>query len=93
MAKAREACSETAQKLFGLTIQPEKELVLIVVPGSIRQAVMQAICTAVSQQTQHHAFTFSLPVSGVLGLPVKRHMPFWIWVFLQSYAYLRRVFA
>ena len=68
VAKAREACSETAQKLFGLTIQPEKELVLIVVPGSIRQAVMQAICTAVSQQTQHHAFTFSLPVSGVLGL-------------------------
>ena len=28
VARAREVCSETAQKLFGLPIQPEKELVL-----------------------------------------------------------------
>ena len=65
---AGEVCSETAQKLFGLPIQPEKELVLILVPAGIRQTVMQAICDTVAQQTPQRAFTFSLPVSGVLGL-------------------------
>ena len=68
VARAREVCSETAQKLFGLPIQPEKELVLILVPAGIRQTVMQAICDTVAQQTPQRAFTFSLPVSGVLGL-------------------------
>lgn len=93
MAKAREACSETAQKLFGLTIQPEKELVLIVVPGSIRQAVMAGhLHRRISADTAPCLHLFAACQRGA-GPAVKRHMPFWIWVFLQSYAYLRRVFA
>lgn len=68
VAKSREVCSETVQKLFGLTLQPEKELVMILVPARIRQDVMQAICGAMSCNLSHRGPVFSLPVNTVLGL-------------------------
>jgi len=67
IAKAREAGAD-ARKVFGLTIQPEKELVLILVPTQDKQAIMQSICTAFRKEIGEALPAFSLPVDGVTGI-------------------------
>ncbi|CCZ20842.1 MAG TPA: hypothetical protein DD628_04005 [Clostridiales bacterium] len=64
--RAREA--ELGKKIFGITVQPEKEIVFMLVRAEMRQDVMKAICAAVLNETGEHALTFSLPVSDVIGL-------------------------
>ena len=66
VCRARDA--ELGKKIFGITVQPEKEIIFMLVRAEIRQAVMQAICAAVFRETGEHAYTFSLPVSDVVGL-------------------------
>ena len=66
VCRAREA--ELGKKIFGITIQPEKEIVFMLVPAEIRQNVMKAICAAVLTETGEHALTFSLLVTDVIGL-------------------------
>lgn len=66
VCRAREA--ELGKKIFGITVQPEKEVVFMLVRAEIRQNVMKAICAAVLTQTGEHALTFSLPVTDVIGL-------------------------
>ena len=57
-----------AEQFFGIAIQPEKEIVLIVVQRARRQAVMQAICTAAGLFTEGRGMSFSLPVDEVAGI-------------------------
>ena len=58
--------AEEAQKFLHITIQPEKDVVLILVPAAGRQPVMKAICA--EGAGAGHALAFSLPVSDVTGL-------------------------
>lgn len=64
VVRGRSLSSEEAQKFLKITIQPEKDLVLILVPAAHRQPVMKAICA----QGTGHPLAFSLPVSEVTGL-------------------------
>ena len=57
-----------AEQFFGISIQPEKELVLILVNHEERQAVMQAICEKAGLNTEGKGMTFSLPVDEVAGI-------------------------
>lgn len=57
-----------AEKFFGITIQPEKELILILARREERQAIMTAITTHHGLHTDTRAMSFSMPVSGVAGL-------------------------
>ncbi len=65
---ARGAGREEAEKFFGITIQPEKEVVLILVKREQKQAVMQEICKEAGLSTPGHGFSISLPVEDVLGV-------------------------
>ena len=65
---ARGAGREEAEKFFGLTIQPEKEVVLILVRKEQKQTVMQEISKDVGLSTEGHGFSFSLPVEDALGM-------------------------
>ena len=65
---ARGAGREEAEKFFGITIQPEKEVVLILLRREHKQAVMQEICKGAGLSTPGHGFSFSLPVDDVLGM-------------------------
>lgn len=67
VAKTRDISSEE-KKIFGITVQPEKEIVLMLAPSDIRTDAMKAICSAVLSETGEHAQVFSLPVSSVAGL-------------------------
>lgn len=49
-------------------IHPEKEVVTILVPRSIRQAVMESVSRAAGITTERHGILFALPVDDIAGL-------------------------
>ena len=65
---ARGTANPDAEKFFGLTIQPDKEMVMILVPSSIKDDILHALYRAVGLQTPGQGIAFSLPVDGVVGL-------------------------
>lgn len=65
---ARGAGTEEAAQFFGITIQPEKEMVLILVEHDRKVPVMQAIARGAGLGSEGHGIIFSLPVSDVMGV-------------------------
>lgn len=65
---ARGAGTEEASQFFGITIQPEKEMVLILVQHDHKIPVMQAITRGAGLNTEGHGIVFSLPVTDVMGI-------------------------
>lgn len=59
--------SEIAQ-LFGITIQPEKEFVLILAPVKDKEAIMKAIAKGAGLATNAKGIVFSMPVDDVVGV-------------------------
>ena len=65
---ARGAGTREASQFFGITIQPEKEMVLILVPHDRKVPVMQAITRGAGLHSEGHGLVFSLPVNDVMGV-------------------------
>lgn len=65
---ARSVCTEDVKRVLGFTVQPEREVVLLLTPRDQRKAIMQAMCDCVRMETGDAAIAFSLPVSEVEGL-------------------------
>ena len=65
---ARGTAGKEAEKFFGITVQPEKEMVLILVPSEIKEDILHALYRAVGLKTPGQGLAFSLPVDGVVGL-------------------------
>lgn len=65
---ARGAGAQEASQFFNITIQPEKEMVLILVEHESRIPVMQAISRGAGLNTEGRGIVFSLPVTDVMGL-------------------------
>ncbi len=65
---ARGTASLEAEKLFNITIQPEKEIVMIVVKKEIKDAVLHALYQKVGLETPGQGIAFSLPVTDVTGI-------------------------
>lgn len=59
---------EEAARFLGISIQPEKDVVLIVVGRDDRERVMQNILDAAGILTENRGICFSLPVDSALGL-------------------------
>ena len=59
--------SEIAQ-MFGITIQPEKEFVLILAPVKDKQEIMQAIAKGAGLTTNAKGIVFSMPVDDIVGV-------------------------
>jgi hypothetical protein len=57
-----------AEKFFGMTLQPEKEIVIILTPSERKTDIMKAIAEKAGPETPAGAVTISLPVSDVEGL-------------------------
>ncbi|MBQ9943243.1 MAG: P-II family nitrogen regulator [Clostridia bacterium] len=68
---ARGAAPQEGSHFFGITIQPEKEMLLIVVEKENKVPVMQAVCRAAGLQTEGHGIVFSLPVTELMGISRK----------------------
>lgn len=65
---ARGTAKEETEKLFNISIHPEKEIVLILVPGEIKDNVLHAIYKQVGLASEGQGIAFSLPVDEVVGL-------------------------
>lgn len=64
---------EEAAKFLGISIQPEKDVVLIVVKKEDREKVMQNILETAGILTENRGICFSLPVDSALGLAGNSH--------------------
>lgn len=64
----RGTASVEAEKLFGISIQPEKEIVIILADGKIRNDILHAVYQKVGLNSPGQGIAFALPVSDVAGL-------------------------
>ena len=65
---ARGTAAPDAEKLFGITIQPEKEIVMILVSVKIKDTVLKALYDAVGTGTDAGGIAFTMPVESTVGL-------------------------
>ncbi|NLK88195.1 MAG: hypothetical protein GX279_12010 [Clostridiaceae bacterium] len=65
---ARGLGSKEAMKYLGITIQPEKDLVLILTPKEKKLAIMESIMHEVGLNTAGTGICFSLPVDSTIGV-------------------------
>ncbi len=66
--KGRRKNSEQVSAHFGVALQEEQELVVIVVPRAKKTGVMSAISSACGLKTQAHGVVIALPVDEAIGL-------------------------
>ena len=65
---ARGTVSKEAEKFFNITIQPEKEIVMILVSSDIKENILHALYNAVGTNTAAQGIAFSMPVDDVVGI-------------------------
>ncbi len=61
--RGRGSANPEAEEFFGISIQPDKEIVLILVTADIKDAVMKAVYKNAGLSTDGVGIVFSLPVS------------------------------
>ncbi len=66
--RARGTANAEAEKLYGIAIQPEKEIVMILVDATIKADILHALYKAVGLKTPGQGIAFSMPVDDVVGL-------------------------
>ena len=60
--RARGSANPEAEEFFGVTIQPDKELVLILVPAAIKDDVLTTVYKESGLSQEGQGIAFSLPV-------------------------------
>lgn len=61
--RGRGSANPEAEEFFNIAIQPDKEVVLVLVPADIKDEVMKAIYKNAGLSTEGVGIVFSLPVS------------------------------
>lgn len=67
----RGTAAKDAEKFFNITIQPEKEIVLILVNNKIKDDILKGLYDAIGMETNAQGIAFSLPVDDVVGISIK----------------------
>lgn len=65
---ARGTANKEAEEFFHITVQPDKEIVMILVPSAIRDNVLHAVYHDAGLKTAGQGISFSMPVTNVVGL-------------------------
>ena len=65
---ARGTANKEAEQFFHITIQPDKEIVMILVSSQIKDDVLHAIYKTAGLKSEGQGIAFSLPVNNVVGL-------------------------
>lgn len=65
---ARQAVNEETLRFWGISIQPEKEITIILAGEPEKMKIMQAICEKCGRNSEAGGVVFSLPVDNVIGL-------------------------
>ena len=65
---ARGTANKEAEEFFHITIQPDKEIVMILVPENIKDDILHAVYKAAGLKTEGQGIAFSVAVDEVVGL-------------------------
>ena len=74
--RGRGTANAEAETLYGIAIQPEKEIVMILVDSSIKNDILHALYKAVGLNTPGQGIAFAMPVEDVVGLKETPIAPF-----------------
>ena len=66
--RGRGTANLEAEKLYGIAIQPDKEIVIILVNSEIKNDILHAIYKAAGLNTPGQGIAFAMPVEDVVGL-------------------------
>ena len=66
--RARGSAGKEAEEFFHIQIEPEKEIVMLLVPHEIKDDVLREIYRSAGPDSDSQGFTFSMPVDRTLGL-------------------------
>jgi len=72
---ARGVAREKEAAFFGITIHPEKEILMLVVEKTIRDRILNALYQEMGMSKKAQGIAFSLPVSDVAGLTQPTEAP------------------
>ena len=64
----RGTANKEAEEKFNIPIQPDKEVVMIIVSSEIKDNVLKALNLAVGLDTDGQGIAFSMPVDRVIGI-------------------------
>ncbi len=64
----RGTAAKDAEKFFNISIQPEKEIVMILVSSTIKDNILKGLYDAIGMDTSAQGIAFSLPVEDVIGI-------------------------
>ena len=65
---ARGTANPEAEKLFNITVQPEKEIVVIIVKSEQKDPILKNLYQNVGLKTPGYGIAFSMPVTDVDGI-------------------------
>ena len=65
---ARGTANKEAEQFFHITIQPDKDIVMILVPTEIKDDVLHALYRNAGLKTDGQGIAFSMPVNNVVGI-------------------------
>ena len=65
---AKGTANKEAEALFRITVQPEKEMVMILVAKKLKEEVLHTLYKSVGLNTPGQGIAFSLPVDELVGL-------------------------
>ena len=70
---ARGSSNIGVDKKYGLTMTPEKEVLMIVTNSDEKDAIINAIYTASIKENNHKGIVFSLPIESTAGLKYEKY--------------------
>lgn len=65
---AHGTANKEAEKIFKVTIQPEKDMVMMLVPAKIKDNVLHSLYRDVGLDSAGQGIAFSMPVSKAVGI-------------------------
>ena len=71
---ARGTAKEETEKLFNISIHPEKEIVIILATNDISDAILHAVYKACWLNTPGQGIAFTVPVDDVIGISGKKQI-------------------
>ena len=66
--RGRGTANREAENKYGITIQPDKEIIMILVSADIKDAVLKSVYKAAGLDTDGQGIAFSMPVDKTIGI-------------------------
>lgn len=66
--RGRGTANLEAEKLYGIAIQPDKEIVMILIDSNLKNDILHVLYKAVGLNTPGQGIAFAMPVEDVVGL-------------------------